>query len=385
MVESKDVVSRFLADGYSLDSASLDFFMKDPGKAEAFLSASSDTEKHSKRPAIITLEYVNKILTAHGAETVTCVTPLVLNDFAGHGSKISVEDAVSRRSGEYEAARSLLAEKLSDVVSINKIQKQQKVSLIISVLEKTGEDTALVEDATGSMTLGFGSAKEFSGLVAGDIVGVECESSDSAPVAKRVIFVDVPLKRTADTVKGNALYVFVNRVDQYAAGFEAKSFEKFLEWVELNSLRGPHVVAFSEPDHAKDAEELLARLPPDVCRSVVSAPSIFELGGLKIASCKSESMQPRRGVWGGNDSEVMTNFLKRRALPLGPARTCGGSTGYATFFDVVPDVFVAIGSKEPSASNYKGTNVISIGSFSDVPVFFSIDLRARDFNKLDLS
>ncbi|MCX6820555.1 MAG: hypothetical protein NT016_01215 [Candidatus Aenigmarchaeota archaeon] len=384
MVESRDVVSRFLAGGYSLDSASLDFFMKDPGKAEAFLAASSEAEKHSKRPAIITLEYIQDVLGSHGAEAGLCIAPLILMDFAVRESKISVEDAITKRAGEYEAARRLLSEKLSDVVSINKIQKQQKFSLIVSVLEKTGEGTALVEDATGSLNLNFGDTKEFTGVVEGDIIGVECESSDATPAAKRIVFVDVPLKRTV-AVEGDALCVFINKADPYAAGFEAKSFEKFLEWAKLNSARGLYVIVFSDPGHAKDSEEILARLPSSACRSIVSAPSVFELGGLKVVSCQSESMQPRRGVWGGNDNEIMTNFLKRRALPLGPAYKCGGSAGYTTFFDVVPDIFVAIGSKEPAASNYKGTSVISIGSFSDVPVFFSIDLRTRDFNKLDLS
>ena len=385
MVESKDVVGRFLAGGYSLDSASLDFFTKEPGKAEAFLAASSEAEKHSKRPAIITLEYVHNVLEARGTEASVCAAPRVLMDFAGRGSRISVDAAISKRAGEYEAARKLLSEKLIDVVSINKIQKQPKFSLIVSVLEKTGEDAALVEDATGSMNLSFGNEKDFFGVMEGDIIGVECESPGGTPVARRIVFVDIPLKRKVDENREGSLCVFINKADSYAAGFEARSFEKFLAWIESNFARSLRVVAFSEPAHMKDTEELLSRLPSGICISIVSAPSAFELDGLKVVSFDSENMQSRRGPWGSSDNEIMANFLKRRELPLGPGHRCGGPAGYATFFDVVPDIFIAIGSKDPAASNYKGTSVISIGGFSDVPVFFAIDMRTRDFNKLDLS
>ena len=383
-MESREVVGRFLSAGYSLDSASLEFFISNPEKVDAFLEAAKGAEKTGRRPAIITLGYVQNILKAKPSAG-GCARLAVIKDFSSRKERrTSVEDAVAERTKEYEAARSLLAEKLEDVVSINKMQKQAKFSLIVSVLEKVGSDSATVEDATGSAVLRFEDVKEFDSMLEGDTFGAVCESADGTAVAKRIVWPDIPLKRKPEGSSNRGLCVFVAGADQQAAGFEAKSFEKLAKWLDDNAEKNPQVVAFAREEHVKDVEELLAKLPEDVCKSVVTTRSIVELGGLKILSCESGDLQSRKPAW-GSDGEIMVNILKRRSLPACGARGRSCSAGHATFFDVVPDIFVATGSKEPSASNYKGTNVIAIGDFTGTPVFFAVDLQTRDVNKLDLS
>jgi len=383
-MEKKEIVERFLSDGYSLGADSLQFFMENPGKADAFLVALKEAEKTTKKPAIITLEYAQKILNPQPGGDA-CESVKILKDFGEIKSrKLSVGDAVSNRLKEYEETRKIISEKLDDIVSINKVQKQQKFSLIVGILEKTGEDSAVVEDATGSTTLKFDDKKEFADVVGGDVLGAACESTDDGLVAKRIIWPDLPLKRKVESSSKRILCAFISGADQYAAGFEAKSFEKFMKWAEENTGKNLHAFAFSKPEHVKDVQELLGKLPEKICWLVMSVPSFVEFGGLKILSCESDSLKAYKDMW-GSDEKIMVNLLKRRILPLDAMHKCGSTGEHATFFDAVPDIFVSTGSKEPAASNYKGTSVLSIGSFSDVSVFFAIDLQTRDVNKLDLS
>lgn len=383
-MESKEIIGRFLSAGYSLDSASLDFFAENSSQVDAFLTAAKTLEDDdmAKRPAIVTLGYVQKILESQPGPG--CGRFVVLKEFDRKERNLSVEDVVSNRLKEYEEAKKILSEKLDDVVSINKMQRQHRFSLVVGVLEKAGSDSVVVEDVTGSATLRFENRKEFDDVVEGDYIGVACEPSADGPTVKSVVWPDIPLKRKVESPRTSVICVLVFGADQRAAGFEARSFDGFVKWLNENAGRNPHVVAFSDPEHAGDTDELFRKAHPGLCVSVVPVPSLVEIDGVKIIACESESLGAYRHVW-GNELEIMINLLKRRALPLEKRFKCGVSAGHASFFDTVPDVFVSTGSKEPSASNYKGTNVISIGSFSGTPTFFAIDLKTRDVNKVDLS
>jgi len=379
----KEIVERFLSDGYGLDAAALQFFVEAPEKAEAFLSSKRKAGKEPGRPAIVTLDYVKKALESQPETPAPCAAK-VLEDFNRPLGKISVEDATSSRSKEYEQVMKILSGKLEGLLSVNKIQRQQKFSLIVSLVEKTGACAAVVEDATGTTTLNFDNA-ELDEMIEGDIFGVECESTGEQPAVKKIFWPDIPLKRNIGTPGKRILCVFVSGCGRREAGFKPESFEKFVKWIGENAGKAEavHVIAFSKQDRLDATELLSGLLPAEVCKSVVPMPSIADVAGLKIMSCESESLSDYTGVW-GSEEKAMTNLLKRRILPLRKAgRRSAGS--YATTFDEVPDVFIAAGSKEPSTSNYKGTILIGIGSFSDVPTFFTVGTEARDVNKLDLS
>ncbi|MFH1622995.1 MAG: hypothetical protein ABIA12_00530 [Candidatus Aenigmatarchaeota archaeon] len=378
----KEIVERFLSDGYSLEAAALQFFVETPEKVETFLSIQKNIGKAGGHPAIIALDYVRKVMGTQPAMPTTCAVKM-LKDFNHAPEKLSVEDAVSNKAKEYEEVRKVLSGKLDGLLSINKIQRQQKFSLIVGVLEKVGEGTAVVEDATGTATLRFGKA-DLDEILEGDIVGVACEFEEECPAVKKIFWPDIPLKRKVESSSRHTLCAFVYGNGQHAAGFEAKIFEKFAKWLGENINKDIHVIAFSKQEHLKDMDELLGGLPAEVCRTTVPTPSIADIAGLKIVSCESSSLENYKDVW-GSEERIVTNVLKRRILPLGGVRKCGGIGSHGTLFDDIPDIFIVTGSKEPSTSNYKGTTLINIGSFSDAPTFFTVDMLSRDVNKLDLS
>ena len=146
-MDRKDIVGRFLSEGYSLDAAAVQFFVDSPEKAEAFLSLKKNAGKEPNRPAIVTLEYVRKSLEPQSGTRTSCSME-VLKGFDRPPEKLSVDAASANRAKEYEDVRNILSGKLDGLLSINKIQRQQKFSLIVGILEKIGEAAAVVEDAT---------------------------------------------------------------------------------------------------------------------------------------------------------------------------------------------------------------------------------------------
>ena len=81
----------------------------------------------------------------------------------------------------------------------------------------------------------------------------------------------------------------------------------------------------------------------------------------------------------------MMNLLKRRDIqpPLAPRESTPPSKD--SLIEQTPDIFASGGFHTPDTRNYKGVTIISTGSLIGEPVFWAMDLKTREINKLDFS
>jgi len=403
-LEKKEILSEFLKKGYNLDSDSLDFFMKHHEKIENFLKISRDLEKDGirKKPAITTLEYVKTTLNkedgekhlATSAEQERGIEVKIIKKFFIKPKKdrFSVEDVLASHLSLYEDTKKLISSKLSnDIVSINKIQKQDAFSLIVIIREKTDEKTAVVEDPAGEVKVYFEDAKEFDSLLESDIVGLVCKNDQNGVVATRVVWPDIPLKRSVETSQEDVYCVFISGLNKKSDHFDKKVYDEFLK--RLEEKRYKILFVFILGGSESELGSGIAPKEPDLLKEhgldvkdVIQAtkPLLADVGGVKILLCPGEYTREYESVWGAAEN-IALNILKRRNLAPGVGVSEERFLQEHMFLDETPDIFVIESLGEPMAANYKGVIIASTGSFAGKPVFWAVNLKTREINKLDLS
>ena len=53
--------------------------------------------------------------------------------------------------------------------------------------------------------------------------------------------------------------------------------------------------------------------------------------------------------------------------------------------EIVPDIIVAGNVFEPTQVNYKSTTILTNGSFTNIPIFWLVNLKNREIIKLDFT
>jgi hypothetical protein len=406
-MEKKEIYSEFLRNGYSLDMASLEFFTVNQQSVPDFLSGARNLEVGgSKRPFIITMEYVRTVLggnatintppahvkpttdvTLHdsarfsGGRNKTGTVPKIINTFLLPDGKEShsVEDALSVETRQYEDAKALIVGRLEgELVSINKIQPSGRFSLISVVASKSDDSPSItVQDTTGEVTLLVNDEKDLSGMIEGDIVGLECESGPDGIKASTVVWPDISMKRKAESSESDSRSVFISA----SPDADTATMEKFGKWMSLNEANSLAFTVFSDahPTSMDSIRELTN------CGIFVDArmPLIASVGGLTILVCSAGLLSEYSPFWGSEENTVI-NIIKRRNLAPGVPVKDHRFFEKRTFFDTTPDIFVVLGSDSNGSLNYKGTTIILCASSKKTNGGWMVDMKTRDVNKFDL-
>ncbi len=352
-MEKSEIVRKFLSSGYGLDSSSLDFFINNTNRIHEFLAK---TKKLSQSPPILTLDYVNSVLSDNSGSTSSGSMRIMRNFFIEpKNKKFSTEDAFFLWSNRYENYRKIISEKMRDTVSINRAQKQETFSLVVVVREKVTETTALVEDLTGNISVVFGDRENAKEILEGDIVGLVCSRKHGDVFVKRVVFPDIPLKREISKTKDNILCIFTTKTNK-----------NLFDWAEKNNKKYDGIIIFGINDMVGE-----------------NGSSLFDISGMKALFCDWDKIKKYSKKWGSAEN-VILNLLKRRSLS--PCTTMEGKSFWENneFLDITPDIFVTNNETE-SSTNYKGITILSIGTATKKPSPWSINLKTREINKPDLS
>lgn len=402
-MERKDIVARFLKDGHQLDASALDYFMTRPAEIEEFVQTLNKTT--TIHPPTVTLDLVRDILKKE-EPTIKIIKKFFIKP---KKEKIPISDYSNKLVKHYEWKKQLLIDRVDStkLLSINKIQKQSEFVLIVMVGERDRvEKSVVVEDLTGNTTVYFENMKEYEGLFENDVAGLVCGMNAEGIKVKNVVWPDVPLKRSVNKTKENICCLFISDFHIDSKQFNKERYKKFVrcvEEIERDRKYGKiYVFILGGISQKKsDVEELFNTLPKNSFKIFLrskkdaavdkredllssAAPMMIEIEGIKFLLIRGDELRPYRKYCGENAPDAIKNILKRRDLaPI--------NTGEAfvplkdTLLDQVPDIFASAGLHSASATNYKGTTIITTGGLAEEPVFWTADLKTRGINKLSFS
>jgi DNA polymerase II small subunit/DNA polymerase delta subunit B len=116
----------------------------------------------------------------------------------------------------------------------------------------------------------------------------------------------------------------------------------------------------------------------------ISSPTLMKIENtILILACNGELFSEYKKIWKDKSSEnIILNLLKKRHLsPIFNLNKKIYDDDIYTV-DIVPDIFVSSNFDKPGYMNYKGTTIISNGSFLLEPIYWLINLKTRETIKI---
>ncbi|MEM7825939.1 MAG: hypothetical protein QW412_03745, partial [Candidatus Aenigmatarchaeota archaeon] len=215
---------------------------------------------------------------------------------------------------------------------------------------------------------------------------------------KKVVFPEVPLKREINKTKEDVFCLFISDFHMDSEKFNKKSYENFLEWLNNSEYKKLYVFILGDiSSNAGDIETLLTNLPKNYFYILLKGeidPEIktqklfvFDPCYLKIENSLNflllHSNLNFPSSWSDlPPNKILLNFFKKRQFPS-QVKEVFVYDPY--IIDIIPDFIVSGHFHKPSFLNYKGTTIITTGSFITEPIFWLANLRTRETIKIDFS
>lgn len=396
-MEQQEIVKLFLNKGLQLDSSSLDFFSQEPNKINLFLE---EIEKTPEKPSTVSLNLVKSVLKEKPKMEI-------LKTFPQEQKKVTTEKAIQFFIDRYEKIKKILNGRMDlvNLVSINKISpKSKKFSVIAMVKEKISDTSSIVvEDLTGELVVKFQEkvSDTLKEIVLDEVVGLVCESGSEGIEVSNVVWPDLPLRRDISKTKEDIFCLFISDLHMTNPQFKRESYEKFFNWVNQTNYKNFYIFVLGGVSSKKeDLEDFFPRLPknsekvflrsdddPDFQEGVnIINPSMIRIEGITLMLCHGKFIEKYSNMWPELPAEkIMLNLLRKRHL--NPTFDSNTKIFDQDFFviDTVPDIFVSGYFHNPGILNYKGTTIISNGSFITQPIFWIVNLNTRETFKLDFT
>jgi DNA polymerase II small subunit/DNA polymerase delta subunit B len=396
-MEKQEIVKVFLNKGFQLDSSSLDFFFHDPIKINFFIE---EIDKISDKPSTITLNFVKSILKEKPQIQI-------LKSFTQEQKLFTTEKTIQFFIDRYEKIKKILNGRLDlvNLVSVNKITpKSKKFSIIVMIKEKISDSNSIVvEDLTGELIVRFPEkiSNLLEEIVLDEAVGLVCELGADGIVVNNVIWPDLPLRRDVNKTKDDIFCLFISDIHMDSEQFNHGSYEKFLNWLNQTNYSNFYIFVLGGiSSREEDVKEFFSKLPknsekiflradvdPDLPEIFnITPPSLVKLENIVFLLYHGEFLEKYSNIWKNLPAEkIMLNLLKKRHMdPIFDSQTKIFDQDQFVL-DIVPDIFVSGHFHNPGILNYKGTTIISNGSFLTQPIFWIINLRTRETFKLDFT
>lgn len=391
-MDSQEIIKLLLDKGLQIDPKSLEFFLANKKKLEDFLKKMSG--KKDELPSSITIDFVKKIL---------CELE-ILQDFSVPQKTYTTENAIHFFNNRYETMKKFFIDNpsLENLISVNKItESTKKFSIIAMVKEKdSAEKTIFVEDQTGEILVSV-EGKEFDDIVPDEIIGLVCEKTGSIPKASNVLFPDVPLKRDVNKTEDDVFCLFISDFHFESENFNKKYYEKFLKWLDKFKYPNLHIfVLGGVSSDEKTMKEFFSKLPEDSVKIYLqdemdtqfsadcnlSNPCLVKIDNVVMLLCSGGVLEYYVKLWSSLSVEkVMLNLIKKRHID--PVFSANKKIFSEDIFilKTLPDIFAASHFHRPGELNYKGTSILSLGSFTQQPTFWLTNLKTREIIKLDFT
>lgn len=336
-MDDREVVRLFLDNGLQINSMILDEIKKtgaDPKTLINYLKG-----KNPGSPIIAPGDITGWLGSNPNNNAVTRKSSYSVNDFAN--------SLMSR----YNTIRDILADKsgLPNLMSINRMSdKIPNFSLICMVREKNADDTIFVEDTTGHIEMGLsGDAKEaVKSVQENDVIGLVCAYSSDIPMVQKIIWPDIPIKKTIATSIQEKTCLFLPPLSEE----ETVAIDSKL------SVHGEKVLLYSG----------------------LGTPDRRTVSGVSMLLVHLPELQDYASSSGLDVPAAMTAMIKRRHLK--PRLAVGADIFEPDPYLVseVPDIVAFSGLAEQSVINYKGTTLVSTGDPRKTGEIIGVDLKTRE-------
>ena len=115
-----------------------------------------------------------------------------------------------------------------------------------------------------------------------------------------------------------------------------------------------------------------------ISKSLISA----KVENIQIAMTYGTFLQCYMNLWSTPASTTLANLIKKRNLnPLISPEFYNN----AHLLENIPDILVVGGAGKAEHTNYKGTTILTNGSFLTEPIYWLINLQTRETFKIDFS
>lgn len=180
-MNEEEAVRLFLKNGFQVSKNALGLALEDP---EGIIL---NLKKIKPRPFIITEQHIKKALEEASSKPANVKT---IREYKFTKTAIRVDDYVKELSSRYEKIKSLLLKQmvLRKLVSVNKITPRTITFSVIGLVREKNDDSVLIEDPTGEMSLYFGNdmKKELENILLDDVIGVQCKKIKEKYYVKKV-------------------------------------------------------------------------------------------------------------------------------------------------------------------------------------------------------
>jgi len=391
-MEKEKIIKSFLEKGYQVDSKSLDFFSENPEKLDVFF----EKTKNIMVPTTINLEFIKSLI-----EEKKEVEVLKKFEFDTAEKSVAVENITKYFANRYENLKKHLTGRLElvNLISINKITpKTKKFSLIVMVKEKI-DRTLLIEDSTGEITVSI-QDETFDQVVSDEVVGMVCEKENDIINVKKIIFPDTPFKRDIAKTQKNVYTLFIsdmfldqiNNSRRILDKISNINYEKLYVFVlgNVSSKKEDIINFFDTLPKSTYKIFLKGDIDPPIEIRNTSLSCLAALvkieNNIIILISNGKIFLEYKKIWKNQSSEnVMLNLLKKRHLNPIFSLNKKISDEDTFIIDTVPDIFVSSNFDKPGFTNYKGTTIISNGSFLSEPIYWLINLKTREIIKMDFT
>lgn len=180
-MNEEEIVRLFLKNGFQISKSALGLVSEDQK------TIISSLKKMNPRPFIITEQHIKKVLENTSSKPTNTEAEKMYNF---RETPIRVSDYVKGLSVHYEKIKLLLLKQMASkkLVSINKITPRTITFSIIGLVRKKNDESVLVEDPTGEMSLYFDKdmKNELEKISLDDVIGVQCKKIRERCYVKKV-------------------------------------------------------------------------------------------------------------------------------------------------------------------------------------------------------
>lgn len=364
-MDKTTILKMILSRGAQVDQGSLDFLVDNPNIVETVLKLDE-----KELPTVITLEFLKPLMP---------IGERVLDT----NQKFSISQLSQVLNYRYEFLRKLLEnkEELTNLISINKISEKLKEFSVIGMVSEKGYDVIL-EDSTGQAN--FALDKEKSKFIVEDeVVGFACEQYNGLFVVKNIIFPDIPLNKESKKAEGLEKCFFISDIHMDNPNFNSGCYQNLLNWLNKQENLKIFILGGISKNN-EDSSKFLSDISHSIYFSEnnIKHPITKQVDNMQIMLVRDTFLQDYMKLWNSPIGETVVNLFKKRNL--NPTLT---PTNYTNAFllEEIPDIIVISGTNKPTLTNYKGTTIITTGSFLTEPIYWLINLQTRETFKTDFS
>jgi len=392
-MDKNEIVRSFISAGYQIGMDALQYFESNPEMVQEFLAlAPGKLEK-----PFVSKQDADRILSGMSPKVK------VVRSYLRHKKDVGLGEMADMFAKRYERASEILSNKseLVNLLSINRIRPENKAFSIIAMVREVsyGDRSLVVEDPTGAATVFVSDALEgeFGYLVEDEVVGIVCDNEDfSENRAIKIVYPDIPLQVRAPAADKDITCMFISDIHMDDGAFMRHNFERLGEYLKRVKEEVMVFVLGDISSKEEDTKEFLKIFPENFKVMVLGGhlkeekdmqlpdPIMVEVAGVKIFMSHGSMFQKYKEKFKTSTENTLLQILKKRHLsPTFDQKS--NLDEEKLFLDQVPDIMVVGHFHEPSTMNYKGTTIISLGSFVGNPIFWSVNLKTREAKKIDFN